>query len=197
MGGYDDLEGRPSNRYSTMLGAARRRIVLLIFLAFFLVLTLVAFRRQDTIKEVVNSRLHPTSTEEPATKPDVTAHPKPDVKSEAKPSTIPDSKPDNKQDNKEDNKGDQKTETKPDTKTDTKSDMKLGKPSIFRGKSGSKNLKLGNGDRTLADSTVADIHNTTLGVCCIQRDGQKHFTNSLSTVRKDLRYQRTIQKRQA
>ena len=166
MGAFDDLEARSSNRYSGMLGRtmgeARRRIVLLTFLVIFLLLTVLAFRRQDTIKEAVNSRLHHgTSTTTPVTKPDVTLQSKPDVKTEAQPSTKPDVKPITKPDT---TKADSKPDAQPTSKTETKPDTKSEKPSIFKGKSGSKNLKLGNGDRTLADSTVADIHNTTLGV---------------------------------
>jgi len=156
MGAFDDIEARSSNRYSSMLGRgmgeARRRIVLLIFLAFFLLLTVVAFRRQDDIKEVVNSKLHRTNTTTPITKPDATVSSKPDLK-EARPSTKPDLKENTKP----------KT-PKTDSKTDTKSDMKSEKPSMFGGKSGSKGPKLGNGDRTLAETSLTDIHNTTMGV---------------------------------
>ena len=43
------------------VGEARRRIVLVGLLAFFFLLTLVAFRRQDTIKGVVSKGLHHTA----------------------------------------------------------------------------------------------------------------------------------------
>ena len=83
------------------------------------------------------------------------------MKTEAQPSTKPEVKPDTKQETKPASTN-SKPDTQPSSKPDTKSDAKAEKPSIFKGKS--KNLKLGNGDRTLADSSVADIRNTTLGV---------------------------------
>ena len=62
MGGFDDVESHSPTRYSSMLGRgvgeARRRIVLVALLASFFLLTLVAFRRQDTIKDVVSKGLH-------------------------------------------------------------------------------------------------------------------------------------------
>lgn len=168
MGDFYDIEARSSNRYSSMLGRglgeARRRIWLLIFLGFFLLLTVVAFRRQDTIKEVVNSRLHPTDSTAPVTEPDTTVDSKPEMKSDTQPSVQPSTKPDVEADSKQDTKPDT---SKTDSKADTKSDMKSEKPSIWKGKSGSKAPKLGNGDRVLAEQSVTDIHNTTLGVRCI------------------------------
>ena len=156
MGAYDDIEARSPNRYSSMLGRgmgeARRRIWLLIFLGFFLLLTVIAVRRQDTIKEVVNNKFHPTNNTASLTKPDTTVDSKPDLKSDTQPSSQPSTKPDPKEDSKQ------------DTKSDTKSNTKSEKPSIWKGKSGKKGLKLGNGDRVLAEQSVTDIHNSTLGV---------------------------------
>ena len=80
MGGFDDVESHSPTRYSSMLGRgvgeARRRIVLVALLAFFFLVTLVAFRRQDTIKDAVSKGLHgtanaTTSLEKQATQADV------------------------------------------------------------------------------------------------------------------------------
>lgn len=165
MGAFDDIESPSPTRYTSMLGRgmgeARRRIVLLIFLAFFLLLTVVAFRRQDTIKDVVNSSLHRTNTTVPVTKPDTTADTKADLKSDTKSGTTKtESQPSTKPE------APAKTDPKPDAISDTKSE----KPkSPWSGSaSGSKGPKLGNGDRVLAASSVADIHNSSLGVCCSQ-----------------------------
>ena len=156
---YEDVESSPHSPTRSMLGRgineARRRIVLIVFLAFFLVLTLVAFRRQDTIKDVVNSKLHglSTITTTTGTKAETAADTKADLKSdtpETKPATSqPSTKPDSKDD--------VKSESKPETKTDkSKSQPKK--------ETGKKGPKLGNGDRVLSAENVADIHNTTLGV---------------------------------
>ena len=149
MGAFDDIEARSPTRsmLSRGLGEARRRIVLLIFLAFFLLLTLVAFRRQDAIKDVVNQSLHRTNSTASVAKPKPTVDPKADPKSDTKSDT-----------SKTDSSTDAKTNTKPETKTE--------KTSMW-GKPKSKGLQLDNGDRTLATNTLADIHNRTLGVRCI------------------------------
>ena len=135
MGAFDDIESRSPTRYSGMLGRgvaeARRRIVLLCLVAFFLILTLVAFRRQDTIKEVVSKGLHRnTNSTVPVAQPDTKTGLKEDV-----------SKPDSKSD---------KTETS-DPKPSTQP------PSI-------KGPVLGNGERSLAQESLQDIHNSSLGV---------------------------------
>ena len=157
MGAFDDIEARSSGRYSNLLGRgmgeAKRRIVLLIFLAFFLLLTVVAFRRQDTIKDVVNNSLHRTATAMSTKKPDPPA----DSKPAAQPSTKPESKSESTSEKT-------KTEGKSESKTDSKSDMKSEKPSKSKAGSVLKSPKLGNGDRTLEASSLAAIHNSTLGV---------------------------------
>lgn len=156
MGAFDDSEARSPTRnmLGRGIGEARRRIVLLIFLGFFLLLTIVAFRRQDTIKDVVNQSLHRTSNTSSVATPETAVDSATDLKSDTKPATT-----------KTETTTDAKTDAKSDTKTDSKSDMKSGKTSMW-GKSKSKGPKLDNGDRTLAPSTLADIHNSTLGVCC-------------------------------
>ncbi|KAK3176007.1 hypothetical protein OEA41_007329 [Lepraria neglecta] len=79
------------------LGEARRRIVLICLIAFFLILTLVGFRRQDTIKDVVSNGLHRTT--------DATA-----------PVAMSDTKTDLKEDvSKPDPPKSEKTQTKPST----------------------------------------------------------------------------------
>jgi hypothetical protein len=125
MGAFDETDARSPTRsmLGRGIGEARRRIVLLIFLAFFLLLTIVALRRQDTIKDVVNHSLHRTSNAPAVEKPEIAV----------------------------------------DSKADTKSHLKSGKTSMW-GKSNSKGPYLD--DRTLAPSSLADIHNSTLGVWC-------------------------------
>ena len=102
MGAFDDIESpRSPTMYSSMLGRglgeARRRIVLICLIAFFLILTLVAFRRQDTIKDVVSKGLHRTTN---ATAPVATSDTKTDLKEDV-------SKPDPPKS--------EKTQTKPST----------------------------------------------------------------------------------
>jgi hypothetical protein len=145
MGAFDDVESRSPTRYTNMLGRgvgeARRRMVLIALLAFFLILTLVGFRRQDTIKDVVNSSLHHNNSTAPA----VVAKP--------------------------DTKADTKTATKADTKTDIKSDkidsssksrLQSDPPTQLKGP------KLDNGDRTLAPQSLTDLHNSSLGVRTVE-----------------------------
>lgn len=150
MGAFDDLEGRSPTRsmLGRGLGEAKRRIVLISFIAFFLILTFVAFRRQDDIKDVVNTSLHRANTTS-STK---------SSGSETKASLGSDSETNSTTDSK--------SAVKSDSKTDTKADTTSSKTSIWGGKKApSQGPKLGNGDRTLAASNVEDIHNSTLGVC--------------------------------
>ncbi len=152
MGAFDDTEPRSPTKsmLGRGIGEARRRIVLIMFLAFFLLLTIVAFRRQDTIKDVVNQSLHRTNTTHAVAKPETAADSKTDLMSDTKPDTT---------------NTKTTTDAETSTKADTKTDSKSGTTSMW-GKSKSKGPKLDNGDRTLAPSTLADIHNSTLGVCC-------------------------------
>lgn len=153
MGAFDDVEARSPTRsmLGRGLGEAKRRIVLIIFIAFFLLLTLVAFRRQDDIKDVVSTSLHRANTTTPTK------------------STVSETKASLGSDGKSDTfKTDSKAAVKSDGKTDTKADTKASKTSIWGGKKApSQGPKLGNGDRTLAASSIEDIHNSTLGVCQI------------------------------
>ena len=132
MGAFDDVESPPT-RYSGMLGRgvgeARRRIALIGLLVFFLILTLVAFRRQDTIKDVVSKGIHRTAeSTTTATKPDTTANSK-EVK-------------------------------KPNTKVGGKySSNPKSPPSPLY-----SSPILGNGERSLTQESLQDIHNTSLGV---------------------------------
>lgn len=119
--------------------------MLLIFLAFFLLLTIVAFHRQDAIKDVVNQSLHRTNTTTPVAQPEPPADSKADQKSDTDSDTT------------------KTATTKTDTKPSTKADTKTEKTSMW-GKSKSKGPKLDNGNRVLAPKSLEDIHNSTLGV---------------------------------
>lgn len=104
MGVFDDVESHSPTRYSSMLGRgigeARRRIVLVGLLAFFFLATIVAFRRQDTIKEVVSKGLHRTanataSLTRPHTQADLQENAEPkDTRFGEKYTSDPSSKPD-------------------------------------------------------------------------------------------------------
>lgn len=159
MGAFDDVESRSPTRsmLGRGMGEARRRIVLLIFLAFFLILTIVAFRRQDDIKEVVNNRLKSNTNtastlaaEKGIKKPEVTAAAN---TAETQPSTKPDAT----------------ISSVAATKTTAKADSKKGKSSSNANTQTGKGPKLGNGDRVVPPSNIADIHNSTLGVCGMQK----------------------------
>ena len=134
MGAFDD-ESQSPTRYSSMLGRgvgeARRRIVLICLIAFFLILTLVAFRRQDTIKEVVGKGIH-RAPAVPA--PVATSDTKTDLQDHA---------------------------SKADTQKSEKAKSKPSKPQTQY-----KGPVLGNGERTLAQESLQDIHNSSLGVRC-------------------------------
>ena len=200
----EDVESSRSPTRSMLgrgIGEARRRIVLIIFLAFFLSLTVLAFRRQDTIKDVVNSRLHgpSTTTTTTGTKPETSVGSKPDLKSEIKPDTTqieekPETSPTETKPatSQASTKPDAKEEVKSDPKSNTKSETKTDKSkSKSKTESGKKGPKLGNGDRVLAASSVADIHNTTLGVRKASRMVPETLglTRFSPTVREHLRYQ--------
>ena len=135
MGGFDDVESHSPTRYSSMLGRgvgeARRRIVLVGLLALFLLLTLVAFRRQDTIKDVVSKGLHRTANA-------TTSLPKPDTQTDLK----------------------ENTEPKDTTASEKFTSNPSSKPAVIY-----KSPVLGNGERSLTQESLEDLHNSSLGVC--------------------------------
>ena len=146
MGPFDDIEARGSpTRFSSMLGRgvgeARRRIALIVFLAFFLVLALVAFRRQGSIKDIVSSTYHRSkstiSAAPPTTESDLYLSTNPDVNSGSK------------------------SDAKPDSKSDSKSTSRL---NPAPGSSKGPVLATANGDRSLAPGHLQDLHNRSLGV---------------------------------
>lgn len=134
MGGFDDVESHSPTRYASMLGRgvgeARRRIVLVGILAFFLLLTLVAFRRQDTIKDVVSKGLHRTANT-------TASFPKPDTQADLKENTKP-----------KDTTSGEKYTSNPSSKPDV----------IYQ------SPVLGNGERSLTQESLEDLHNSSLGV---------------------------------
>ena len=115
------------------VGEAKRRIVLVGVLALLFIFTLVAFRRQDAIKEVVSKGLHRTanatvSLTKPDTQPDLTEN-----------KEIPESKS---------SRLGEKYTSKPSSKPDV----------IY------KSPVLGNGERSLTQESLEDLHNSSLGV---------------------------------
>lgn len=104
-------------------------------LAFFLLLTLVAFRRQDTIKDVVSNGLHRNNSMASVVVADIKANTSADTKTN--PTT--------------DSKFDE---------TDSTSIARLqSDPPIEL-----KGPKLDNSDRILAPRSLTDLHNRSLGV---------------------------------
>ena len=136
MGAFD-VESHSPTRYSSMLGRgvgeAKRRIVLVGLLALLFILTLVAFRRQDTIKEVVSKGLHRTAN--------ATA-------SLTKPDTQPDLKEDKESTESKSSRFGEKYTSNPSSKPDV----------IY------KSPVLGNGERSLTQESLEDLHNSSLGV---------------------------------
>ncbi len=112
------------------VGEARRRIVLVGLLALFLLLTLVAFRRQDTIKDVVSKGLHRTANT-------TASVPKPDTQADLKENTKP-----------KGTRFGEKYTSNPSSKPDV----------IY------KSPVLGNGERSLTQESLEDLHNSSLGV---------------------------------
>lgn len=158
MGAFDDIESHSPTRYTSMLGRgvgeARRRIMLIALLALFLILTLVAFRRQDTIKEVVNSSFHRNNSTAPVTV--------------VKPDTKADTKTDSQAATSTNTQAELEQEEKPDEIDSTSKARLQSDPPQQR-----KGPKLDNGDRTLAPQSLTDLHNRSLGVCDPQEKGLK------------------------
>ena len=147
MGAFDDIEAKGSSsptRFSMLgrgIGEARRKFFLFALLAFFLLLTFVAFRRQDKIKDIVDQSFHRSNATAAVSKPDL----KPDSKSDPKSDPKSDSKLQSEQ---------SKSRLKPETSSS------YGQGPV---------LATANGDRYLAKSSLNDIHNTSLGVCYFQQ----------------------------
>ena len=112
------------------VGEARRRIALVGLLALLLLLTLVAFRRQDTIKDVVSKGLHRTAN-----------------------ATASFSKPDKQADLQE------HTEPKDTRFGEIYTSKPSSKPDVIY-----KSPVLGNGERSLTQESLEDLHNSSLGV---------------------------------
>ena len=141
MGAFDDIEShsqiRRSNLLGRSIGEARRRVVLVALFVGFLILSLLAFRRQDTIKEVVHNSFHRNNHTAllGSTRPGnaVSASSGSDI-------------------------GDVRDVTLGKTDSTSNSRLQSELPDQPEG------LKLDNGDRVLAPQSMRDLRNTSLGV---------------------------------
>ena len=147
MGAFDDgdndLESSPRSRSSSFnmlgrgLGDARRKIILLLLLGGFFILSLVAFRRQEQIKDIIeDQRQHWTNTPLPATK---------SIIKPAEPSAI----------EEQDDRNDSVVDKQSPSVGEQKKPLSEKRPVLPGPRSR---------DRSLSDASLVDLRNETLGV---------------------------------
>ena len=142
MGAFDDIEAsRPRSPVFNMLGRgvgdARRKITLIVLLGCFLIISLVAFRRQEQIKDIIQDQTNQWSN--------VTVHETKPVTKPAEPSL-------------EEQGG--RTVTPADKPSTT---AEKSKTPLSEKKPVAPGPELG--DRSLPDANLIALRNETLGVC--------------------------------